>query len=106
MVVRNCAERRICGAFEPATIGLFMPSMMAPEKSPSFVFAIDGKSTTNLNLYSVSKSWLWSGALLQSRAFDLDGRQTSYPYTATGMVILLAKIAGLCSACLRSVGFS
>ena len=29
---------------------------------------------------------MWNGGPLQTRAFDLNGRQTSYPYTAAGTV--------------------
>ena len=38
--------------------------------------------------FGPAKSWTWSGGPVQTRAFDLDGRQTSYPYTATGAVNL------------------
>ena len=36
--------------------------------------------------FGLAKSWMWNGGPLQTRAFDLNGRQTSYPYTATGTV--------------------
>ena len=36
--------------------------------------------------FGPAKSWLWSGGPVQTRAFDLDGRQTSYPYTGAGTV--------------------
>ena len=35
-----------------------------------------------------AKSWMWSGGPLQTRPYDLDGRQTSYPYTGVGTVNL------------------
>ena len=38
--------------------------------------------------FGFAKSWTWSGGPVQTRAFDLDGRQTSYPYSATGTVNL------------------
>ena len=38
--------------------------------------------------FGPAKSWLWSGGPLQTRLYDLDSRQTSYPYTATGTVNL------------------
>ena len=38
--------------------------------------------------FGPAKSWLWSGGPVQTRAFDLDGRQTSYPYTGAGTVNL------------------
>ena len=38
--------------------------------------------------FGPAKSWLWSGGPLQTRLYDLDGRQASYPYTATGTVAL------------------
>ena len=38
--------------------------------------------------FGPAKSWTWSGGPVQTRAFDLDGRQISYPYTATGTVNL------------------
>ena len=38
--------------------------------------------------FGPAKSWLWSGGPLQTRLYDLDGRQTSYPYSATGTVNL------------------
>ena len=38
--------------------------------------------------FGPAKSWTWSGGPVQTRNFDLDGRQTSYPYTATGTVNL------------------
>ena len=43
---------------------------------------------TNLDRNGTTKSWMWSGGPLQTRLYDLDGRQTSYPYTATGTVSL------------------
>ena len=36
--------------------------------------------------FDLAKSWMWNGGPLQTRAFDLNGRQTGYPYTATGTV--------------------
>ena len=36
--------------------------------------------------FGLAKSWTWNGGPLQTRAFDLNGRQTSYPYTGTGTV--------------------
>ena len=41
---------------------------------------------TNLDRNGPASSWLWSGGPVQARAFDLDGRQTSYPYTGAGTV--------------------
>ena len=41
---------------------------------------------TNLDRNGPAKSWTWSGGPVQARAFDLDGRQTSYPYTGAGTV--------------------
>ena len=62
--------------------------MIVFQKTRSFEFAIGGKSMTNLGRTGPAKSWLWSGGPVQTRAFDLDGRQTSYPYTGTGTVNL------------------
>ena len=60
--------------------------MIALRKSPSFEFVIGAKSMTNLDRNGPASSWLWSGGPVQARAFDLDGRQTSYPYTGAGTV--------------------
>ena len=38
--------------------------------------------------FGPAKSWTWNGGPAHTRGFDLDGRQTSYPYTATGTVNL------------------
>ena len=38
--------------------------------------------------FGPAKSWMWSGGPLQTRPYDLDGRQTSYPYTGVGTVNL------------------
>ena len=46
---------------------------------------------TNLDRNGTTKSWMWSGGSLQTRPYDLDGRQTSYPYTSSGT---LAKTYG------------
>ena len=43
-------------------------------------------SSISYQPFGPTKSWLWSGGPLQTRAFDLDGRQTSYPYTGAGTV--------------------
>ena len=37
--------------------------------------------------------WMWNGGSLQTRAFDLNGRQTSYPYTSTGTVNIAYDLA-------------
>ena len=59
--------------------------------------------------FGPAKSWMWSGGPLQSRAFDLDGRQTSYPYTATGMVNLTYdlgdRIKSLSGTVAKSYGY-
>ena len=57
---------------------------------------INSEALNGVNLVSAityqpfgpAKSWLWSGGPVQTRAFDLDGRQTSYPYTGAGTVNL------------------
>ena len=43
-------------------------------------------SSISYQPFGLPKSWMWNGGPLQSRPFDLDGRQTSYPYNATGTV--------------------
>ena len=45
-------------------------------------------SSISYQPFGPASNWLWSGGPVQARAFDLDGRQTSYPYTATGTVNL------------------
>jgi RHS repeat-associated protein len=53
--------------------------------------AVNGVSLVSSITYQpfgLPKSWIISGGPVQTRAFDLDGRQTSYPYTATGTVNL------------------
>ena len=88
MVASSCAAPRISGEYESVTTELFIASMIVFQKTRSFEFAIGGKSMTNLDRTGPAKSWLWSGGPVQTRAFDLDGRQTSYPYTGTGTVNL------------------
>jgi hypothetical protein len=41
--------------------------------------------------FGPAKTWTWSGGPVQSGNFDLDGRQTSYPYTGTSMLINVAR---------------
>ncbi len=91
MVVRICAAPRHSGEYESATTEMFIASMIALQKSRTFEFAIGGKSMTNLDRNDPAKSWLWSGGPLQTRPYDLDDRQTSYPYTSSGT---LAKTYG------------
>ena len=45
-------------------------------------------ATQEMQVAGPAKSWTWSSGPVQTRNFDLDGRQTSYPYTATGTVNL------------------
>ncbi len=84
MVARSCAAPRISGEYESVTTESFNASMIALQKSRSFEFAIGGKSMTNLDRNGPAKNWMWSGGPLQTRPYDLDGRQTSYPYTSSG----------------------
>lgn len=88
MVASNCAAPRISGEYESMTTELFIASMIVFQKTRHFEFAIGGKSMTNLDRNGPTKSWMWSRGPLQTRLYDLDGRQTSYPYTATGTVSL------------------
>ena len=45
-------------------------------------------SSISYQPFGPATSWLWSGRPLQTRHYDLDGRQTSYPYTGAGTVSL------------------
>ena len=45
-------------------------------------------SSISYQPFGLPKSWMWNGGPLQSRLYDLDGRQISYPYTGTGTVTL------------------
>ena len=45
-------------------------------------------SSISYQPFGPATSWLWSGGPLQTRPYDLDGRQTSYPYTGAGTVSL------------------
>ena len=45
-------------------------------------------SSISYQPFCPATSWLWSGGPLQTRPYDLDGRQTSYPYTGAGTVSL------------------
>ena len=86
MAAKSYAAQRIFGEYESVTTASFIVSMIAFKRSPSCEFAIGGKSMTNLDCNGPAKSWTWSGGPVQTRSFDLDGRQTGYPYTATGTV--------------------
>ena len=57
-------------------------------------------SAITYQAFGVAKSWMWSGGPLLTRGFDLDGRQTSYPYTSTGTVNIAYDLAD------RITGFS
>ena len=52
------------------------------------MFAIGVKCTTNPSCNDRAKRWTWSATPVQTRNFDLDGRQTSYPYTAISTLTL------------------